>query len=136
MAGDRESARAAVEGHLSDPHAGGLASLAHVFVAALTGDQPKLRQLVTAEFEELMWNDLQYAHMMAQSYSLLGANDQALHWLERAVARGFIHHRFLGDLDSLLAPLRGDGRFRGIMDRARKASEAFPGEPMRASPLR
>ncbi len=131
MAGDREGARAAVEGHIPDPHAGGLASLAHVFVAGLAGDEPKVRRLVTPEFEELMWNDLQYAHMMAQSYSLLGANDEALRWLERAVARGFLHHRFLGDVDPLLARLRGEGQFLSLLDRARKASEAFPDEPVR-----
>jgi len=131
MAGDHEGARAAIEGRLSDPHAGGMASLAHVFAAALTGDQPKVRGLVTPEFEALMWNDFQYAHMMAQSYSLLGATDEALRWLERAVARGFVHHRFLGDIDSLLARLRGEERFRELMDRARKASEAFPGETVR-----
>ena len=64
---------------------------------------------------------------MAQSYSLLGVNDEVLRWLERAVARGFLHHRFLGEIDPLLARLRGERRFRDLLDRARKASEVFAG---------
>lgn len=81
-----------------------MASLAHVYVAALTGDEPRARELVTPEFEALMWNDFQYAHMMAQSHALLSANDEALRRPERAVASGFLPHRFLGEIDPLLAP--------------------------------
>ncbi len=132
MTGDRQGAGAVVGESLPDPHAGGLASLGHVFVAALRGDDAKMRRLMTPEFEQLMWNDFQYCHMVAQGYSVLGRTDDALRWLRRAVDRGFLHHRFFGEVDPLLAPLRDDPRFKAILDQARTAAEAFPGETPRA----
>ncbi|MGH7724226.1 MAG: protein kinase domain-containing protein [Candidatus Eiseniibacteriota bacterium] len=128
MTGDREGARATLDACFADPHAGGLASLGNVFVAALFGDEARVRELMTPEFERLMWNDFQYSHMIAQSSVLLGRTDDALRWLERAVERGFLHHRFFGDMDPLLAPLRGDARFQAILDKARRAAETFPGD--------
>jgi hypothetical protein len=126
MAGDRDGARAVVEARVLDPHAGGMASLAHVFVAALFGDEVTVDRLMTPEFEGVMWDDFQYGHAVAQCYCLLGRHEDARRWLERAVDRGFIHYRFLGDVDPLLAPLRKDERFRALMVRAKRAAEAFP----------
>lgn len=128
MTGDQEGARALVASRIPDPQAGGLARLAHVFVAALSGDEATVRQLMSPEFELHMWRDFQYAHMVAQSYAVLGRGDESLRWLERAVDRGFLHHRFFRSIDPLLAPLRGHPRFEALCDRARQSAEAFPVE--------
>jgi non-specific serine/threonine protein kinase len=128
MTGDLGGARAIVAASLPDALAGGFASLGHLLLAALEGDAAQASRIATPEFESLMWHDHQYAHFMAQAHSLLGRHDEAFRWLERAVERGFVHQRFLADVDPLLAPLRGQARFTALMERVSQASEAFPGE--------
>jgi TolB-like protein len=128
MTGARADARAVVTTRLPDPHAGGAAGLAHVFIAALDDDEDTMCRIMTPEFEGLMWNDLQYCHMIAESYALVARNDEAVRWLQRAVDRGFLHHRFFRSVDPLLAPLRGDSRFEALCDRAQRMAEAFPGD--------
>ena len=126
MAGDRAGALRTVRSYAVEPQSGGLLALSQVMAAALQGERGTVERLVTLEFRDLMWNDFQYAHMMAQSYCLLGDRDEALCWLTRAVERGFVHHRFFAEVDPLLAPLREDGRFRALMETARRRAEEFP----------
>ena len=128
MMGDREAAREVVEQHLDNSNEGGLATLAHVFVAGLFGDQAAVRQLMAPEFSALMWNDFQYGHIVAQSYALLGDTEESIRWVERIIERGFLNSQFLNEFDPILAPLRGDERFRSLMERARRMSDAFPVE--------
>jgi hypothetical protein len=51
---------------------------------------------------------------------MLGDADSALDWLENAVELGFLNHRYLAEIDPILAPLRGDPRFRALIARARE----------------
>ena len=67
--------------------------------------------------------DLQYPWELAIAWLLLGEKAEALSLLEGAVSRGFWNHRFLGELDPHLAPLRGDPRFVALMEKARAQVE-------------
>lgn len=131
MMGDREAARQVVDQHLDNSNEGGIATLAHVFVGGLFGDRATVRRLMTPEFSELMWNDFQYGHMVAQTYTLLGDTAEALRWVERVIERGFLHWRFLGEVDPILAPLRGDEGFRRLIKVTRELSDAFPSVGLR-----
>jgi hypothetical protein len=42
---------------------------------------------------------------------------------------GFLNARYLGEIDSILAPLRGDPRFQSMMDRARKMQAELEARP-------
>ena len=50
---------------------------------------------------------------------MLGDAENALDWLENAIEHGFLNHRFLGEIDPMLAPLCVDPRFQALMARAR-----------------
>lgn len=56
---------------------------------------------------------------------MMGDHEGAIDWLERAVARGFSNHRFLGESSPFLAPLRGHPRFESLLERAREQERAF-----------
>ncbi|MCJ7588378.1 MAG: hypothetical protein MUQ00_10830 [Candidatus Aminicenantes bacterium] len=61
---------------------------------------------------------------MAASLAVLGEKEQALDWLQNAVDRGFLNYPFL-DKDPFLKNLRGEARFKAILDQARKDWESF-----------
>ena len=102
-----------------------LASLGNALVAAMRGDRETVARILSSDFRERMWGDLQYTHFIAQTFSLLGDLDEALRWLERSTERGFIHYPYLSKVDPLLANLRSDPRFVQLMDRVRHAWETF-----------
>jgi non-specific serine/threonine protein kinase len=56
---------------------------------------------------------------------LLDEKKEALDWLENAVDRGFINYPFISKHDSLLANIRGEERFRKLMERVKKEWEEF-----------
>jgi serine/threonine protein kinase/Tfp pilus assembly protein PilF len=69
--------------------------------------------------------DFQYSWWVACAYVMLGDTDTALDWLENAVELGFLNYRYLDEIDPILAPLRGDPRFRALMSMARERAKVF-----------
>lgn len=65
------------------------------------------------------------AILIASCLARVGDNVGALEWLERGVEHGFTHHRFLGEHNRFLAPLRGVPRFEALLQRAREKERAF-----------
>jgi hypothetical protein len=55
------------------------------------------------------------ALFLADGYSLIGRNDEAIRWLRMAVALGFINYPMLSRRDPFLANLRSDRRFEELM---------------------
>ena len=62
---------------------------------------------------------------MAGSYSLINEKEEALNWLENAANRGFIHYPWLNKHDPFLENIRGEERFRKLMERVKKEWENF-----------
>ena len=86
---------------------------------------------------ETIWSDFQYTHIMAQAQAVLGRNDEALRWRQRATDGGLIHHPFLSERDPLLRSLRGDHRFTELMEAVRARWERFEDEvdrPLQTGP--
>jgi tetratricopeptide (TPR) repeat protein len=69
--------------------------------------------------------DFIYALLLAEYHSVLGDMVGALDWLERSVALGCINYPFLGQYDPFLANLRGEERFKKLMERVKKEWEEF-----------
>jgi serine/threonine protein kinase/tetratricopeptide (TPR) repeat protein len=87
---------------------------------ALGGDRQRAFSWMTPEAIETCRRDFLYSWWMACAYVMLGDADSALDWLENAIDLGFVNYRYLGEIDPLLAPLRGEPRFQALMARARR----------------
>jgi hypothetical protein len=80
---------------------------------------------MTGEFESICWNDPDYPVWAAEWFALVGETDRAFVWLQHWVDRGSINYPMLAHGDPLLEPLRGDPRFRRLLDRVRPEWEGF-----------
>jgi serine/threonine protein kinase len=126
-AGRNDEAVAIIERDCLAPDEHPLARLTHILRCALLGDGAAADELTTPEFEKVIWGDLQYTQMMAQTQALLSRPDAAMKWLTRAVSRGFIHYPFLSEIDPLLANVRQDPRFAELMADVKRQWEGFEG---------
>ena len=124
-AGQIERAVRVVEAQTPPPEAHPLAALTHILRHALRGDAASADALATESWEEKVWSDFQYTHLMAQAQAILGRRDQALRWLRRSTERGLLHYPFLAERDPLLANLRGDPRFAELLESVRRRWERF-----------
>jgi hypothetical protein len=55
------------------------------------------------------------ALFLADGYSLIGRNDDAIRWLRTAIALGFINYPILATRDPFLANVRYDPRYEELM---------------------
>ena len=56
---------------------------------------------------------------------VLDAKDEALNWLEHAINIGFINYPFLNEYDPFLENIRGEKRFKKLMERVKYEWEHF-----------
>jgi len=104
-----------------------LSDLSALFYQALEGNRSRVQELLAsnATLLEAAKTDEWFPNFIAACLVQVGDDDGALEWLERAITWGFSNHRFLSEHSRFLAPLRGDPRFRALMERARKKQQAF-----------
>ncbi len=69
--------------------------------------------------------DKEMSWWLAAGFSFVGEVDEALHWLANAIDLGFVNHVFFSKMDPFLAKLRGDPRFKALMERARQKQLEF-----------
>ena len=91
---------------------------------ALRGDKQRALQLITSQFDSTCRRDCEWSFSVAERLSLVGAKPQALNWLENSVHRGFINYPLL-QCDPLLDNIRGEERFKKLMEWAKHEWEAF-----------
>jgi serine/threonine protein kinase len=102
-------------------------NLAELSRRALRGDREGVRTVLDERplLREMAATDELYPCALGSYLAYVGETAEALDWLDRAVSWGFTNHRFLEEHNRLLAPLRGDPRFRALIERARAAERAF-----------
>jgi hypothetical protein len=69
--------------------------------------------------------DLQYSYHFATFYSYLGDKEKSLELLENAANRGFINYPLIAEQDPLLKNIRGEERFKKLMERIKYEWENF-----------
>ena len=94
--------------------------LALLWRYAIVGERGKALYWMSPEAVQTCRRDFQYSWLVACAYAMLDDFDTTLDWLENAVDLGFLNHRYLGEIDPFLVPLRGDPRFQALMERARE----------------
>ena len=98
----------------------------HVSVTEINySEKDKALQVLTKPRREIMWNDLEGPWLMAGFFSLLDEKTEALSWLERATARGWINYPLFCRMDPFLAGIRDEPRFQKLMERIKPEWENF-----------
>jgi predicted Zn-dependent protease len=101
------------------------ARLAPALACALRGERDELLRLMNPELRAAAHWDEIFAWWTAASFALVDERDTALDFLERAVEFGFINLPWLAQHEPFLANLRREPRFIRLMERVRRAWEAF-----------
>ncbi|QNI36059.1 protein kinase domain-containing protein [Edaphobacter albus] len=96
-----------------------------VMIAALKSDREALDRAATPELCEIVQCDPHYAWNFAQCYALTGDAKASLHWIEKAMSKGFINYPMISRWDPLLAPIRQTAHFDSLLDRLRPRWENF-----------
>ena len=91
---------------------------------ALKGEKEKIQNLLTKDFKNTVKREI-WSHGVAFFYLLLGQKEDALDWLENVVNRGFINYPFLNEYEPLLENIRGEERFKKLMERVKYEWENF-----------
>ena len=92
---------------------------------SLRGNKEEALKAVTPELEAASEWDEVLPWMLAGGYAMLDEREEAYRWLEHAISRGFINYPFLSRHDPLLEGLRGEERFRRLMERVKDEWEHF-----------
>jgi serine/threonine protein kinase/tetratricopeptide (TPR) repeat protein len=107
---------------------------------ALDGDATRCCAQMTPLLEKGISLTDHCARTIADGYSLIGRNDDALRWIRIAMNHGFTNYPFLAKYDPLLANVRSDPRFPELMREVKARWEALARDlpqPLRAvAPLR
>jgi lipoprotein NlpI len=111
--------------NVQEPGQDALAQMTIFLKYVLKGDKNKLSSLLTPDFVKAGKNDCQFSWHLGTFYSYIEDIDQSLKWLENAVARGFINYPFLNEHDTLLDNIRGEPRFKKLMERVKHEWENF-----------
>jgi hypothetical protein len=80
---------------------------------------------LTGDFLTTARRDFQYSYHIAAFLARLGMNEQSLEWLENAVDLKFFNYPLLVNIDPWLAAIRGEERFKKLMERVKKEWEEF-----------
>ena len=91
-----------------------LAQLGQAYKHALNGNPAGVAGCITTEVISVAEGDPYHAWNVAECYALIDNADQALHWLDRAVSRGFVNYPLIAELDPFLASVRRDPRFASL----------------------
>jgi len=92
--------------------------------ATLLGEKSKLLSL-DADLEKWATKDASYSLSIADCYSLVNENEKAMDWLETSVNLGGINYPFLNEYDTLLTNIRGEERFKKLLERVKYEWENF-----------
>jgi TolB-like protein len=87
-------------------------------------DREKAFQILTPDFQKTCRRDYQWSYTVADGLAAVGAKKEALDWLENAISKGFLDYQSM-ERDFLLDNIRGEERFKKLMERAKYMSDRF-----------
>lgn len=92
---------------------------------ALQKNKSKALKSVTKELKTVALADESFSFYLAECYALIDKNEDAINWLEKAVNFGFINYPLLNEYDPFLENIRGEPRFKKLMERVKHEWENF-----------
>jgi serine/threonine protein kinase/Flp pilus assembly protein TadD len=93
--------------------------------AAWREDRAEVLRLADGPFRQVAAWDAEIPWALASAHAAVGAKEEALVWLDRAIGRGMINYPFLSEHDRYLDNVRSDVRFGRVMERAKREWERF-----------
>jgi serine/threonine protein kinase len=105
---------------------GGLISgLSLAFKYAIAGKKTETLKSLEADPQLLKTRDFQYVYWITECLALIDEKERALDWLERDVNLGMINYPLMNELDPFLENIRGEERFKKLMERVKYEWEHF-----------
>ena len=101
------------------------AKLSLILKYSLQGDKEGVIGEMTQDFIKTVQRDWSYAHHLAGFLSLANLKNEALDWLENSTKMGMINYPLLNNLDPFLENIRGEERFKKLMERVKYEWENF-----------
>jgi serine/threonine protein kinase/cytochrome c-type biogenesis protein CcmH/NrfG len=92
---------------------------------ALQGEKKKALDVLSEEAKKYVWNDPESPWLGASIYALLDEKEEAFLWLEHAIDRGWINYPLFAERNPFFANLRGEERFKKLMERVKYEWEHF-----------
>jgi non-specific serine/threonine protein kinase len=99
--------------------------LAAVYGHALRGSRAQVIAGLTPALVEVLRSDPLYCWFIAQCHALVDDVDGAIHWIEVAVARGFINHDLLATRALGVARLHDDPRYLALIADADRQQQSL-----------
>lgn len=96
-----------------------LIDMARFLVCALRNDREGLAQALSEAAAEGASVDPEAPYFISSAFALAGDAENALRWLERAMARGWYNYPLFAEIDPHFAGLREDPRFQRLLDKAK-----------------
>ena len=88
-------------------------------------EKNKLNSLLTPDFIKTITIDPQNSYHIATFYSYAEDKEKSFEYLENAVNRGFINYPLISEIDPFLENIRGEKRFKKLMERVKYEWENF-----------
>lgn len=101
------------------------ARLSFFLANAAMGNFQKAEAELTPQIEAIARATDVFPRFLAQGFALAGARQSALLWLQVAIDRGFINYPFLSRHDPSFEALRGDSKFKALLETAKHRWERF-----------
>jgi TolB-like protein/lipoprotein NlpI len=102
-----------------------MAAYASFWKYALQGEKSKALGAVTHDLVEHAKSETIQSFEMGRYYALLKERDAAFSWLENAISRGLINYPLVSSYDPYLESIRGEERFKKLVERVKKEWEEF-----------
>ena len=119
-----DAAVAVVEEALLTDSTSAFSKLGQILASALSSDSTRAPEAVTSDVQRTCRRDALWSYTLGGLLSRSGARELSFDWLENAVEKGFINYPFM-QRDPFLDNVRGDERFKRLMERVKYEWEHF-----------
>jgi hypothetical protein len=86
---------------------------------AIQDMKQEMLQSVGSDLKRWAERDFNFSLWVAECCALADEREEAIGWLENSVDRGFVNYPFLNEYDPFLENIRGEDRFKDLMESVR-----------------